>query len=107
MNLSRGKARRIAWRESPAAFDTTIKARNMDAGSQQFVQEIRGDTGDQELELTVDSLSERFFSPIPGLRGAKFLLENNSLSRPMSGKPRPLRGLLRYASLLGVRTMEN
>ena len=51
------------------AFDNTITERDMDAGSQQFVQGLRGDSGDYEPDLAVDGLSEGFFSRILRLFG--------------------------------------
>ena len=51
------------------AFENTITERDMDAGSQQFVQGFRGDTGDYEPDLAVDGLSEGFFARILGLFG--------------------------------------
>jgi hypothetical protein len=51
------------------AFENTITERDMDAGSQQFVQGLRGDTGDYEPDLAVDGLSDSFFSRILGLFG--------------------------------------
>ena len=51
------------------AFENTITERDMDAGSQQLVQGLRGDTGDYEPDLAVDGLSEGFFSRLLGLFG--------------------------------------
>ena len=52
------------------AFDRTITEYDMDAGSQQFVQGQRGDSGDFEPDLSVDGLSESILSRILGLFGA-------------------------------------
>jgi len=51
------------------AFDNTITEQDLDAGSQQFVQGLRGDTGDYEPDLSVDGLSGGFFSRLLGLFG--------------------------------------
>jgi hypothetical protein len=51
------------------AFDNTVTERDLDAGSQQFVQGLRGDMGDYEPDLAVDGLSDSFFSRILGLLG--------------------------------------
>jgi len=51
------------------AFEKTITEFEMDSGSQQFVQGLRGDAGDYEPDLAVDGLSEGFFSRLLGLFG--------------------------------------
>jgi len=51
------------------AFENTITEQDMDAGSQQFVQGLRGEIGDIEPDLSVDGLSESILSRILGLFG--------------------------------------
>ena len=51
------------------AFENTITEQDMDASSQQFVQAMRGDTGTNEPDLSVDGLSESILSRIFGLFG--------------------------------------
>jgi len=51
------------------AFENTITEQDMDANSQQFVQELRADSGDLEPDLVVDGLSESILSRILGLFG--------------------------------------
>jgi hypothetical protein len=51
------------------AYENTMTERDMDAGSQQFVQGLRGDAGDIEPDLAVDGLSDSFFSRLLGLFG--------------------------------------
>ncbi len=51
------------------AFDSTITEFEMDANSQQFVQDLRGEAGDLEPDLVVDGLSDSILSRILGLFG--------------------------------------
>ncbi len=51
------------------AFDSTITEFEMDANSQQFVQDLRGEAGDLEPDLAVDGLSDSILSRILGLFG--------------------------------------
>ncbi len=51
------------------SFDSTIKEFEMDASSQQFVQDLRGEAGDLEPDLSVDGLSDSMLSRILGLFG--------------------------------------
>lgn len=51
------------------AFENTITEHDMDAGSQQFVQGLRGEKQDFEPDLAVDGLSESILSRIFGLFG--------------------------------------
>ncbi len=52
------------------AFENTITEQDMDANSQAFVQNLRGDLGDIEPDLLVDGLSESILSRIMGLFGS-------------------------------------
>jgi len=52
------------------AFENTITEQDMDPQTQQFVQALRGDLGDMELDLSVDGLSESILSRIMGLLGS-------------------------------------
>ena len=51
------------------AFENTITEQDMDAGTQQFVQSLRGGAGDIEPDLAVDGLSDSILSRIIGLFG--------------------------------------
>ena len=51
------------------AFENTITEYDMDANSQLFVQELRGDARESEPDLAVDGLSESILSRILGLLG--------------------------------------
>ena len=51
------------------AFETTITEQDLDANTQQFVQGLRGESGDYEPDLSVDGLSGGFFSRLLGLLG--------------------------------------
>jgi len=51
------------------AFDKTITEQDMDAGAQQFVQGLRGDSADIEPDLAVDGLTDSILSRILGLFG--------------------------------------
>lgn len=53
------------------AFESTITEQDMDANSQAFAQELRGDWGEVEPDLSVDGLSESVLSRIMGLFGGK------------------------------------
>ncbi len=53
------------------AFENTITEADMDANSQQFVQGLRGELSDLELDLSVDGLSESILSRIVGLFGGR------------------------------------
>lgn len=52
------------------AFENTITERDVDANSQQFIQGLRSEVGDIELDLSVDGLSESILSRLLGLFGA-------------------------------------
>ena len=49
------------------AFENTITEQDMDAGTQQFVQGLRGDTADIEPDLAVDGLTDSILSRLIGL----------------------------------------
>jgi hypothetical protein len=49
------------------AFENTITEQDMDAGAQQFVQGLRGDSADIEPDLTVDGLNDSILSRLLGL----------------------------------------
>jgi len=49
------------------AFERTITEFEVDAGSQQFVQGFRGETGDHDPDLAVDGLSDGLIGRILGL----------------------------------------
>lgn len=51
------------------SFDSTVNEFEMDANSQQFVQDLRGEAGDLEPDLAVDGLSDSVLSRILGLFG--------------------------------------
>ena len=51
------------------AFENTTTEYDMDANSQQFVQEQRSNASDFEPDLAVDGLSESVLSRILGLFG--------------------------------------
>ncbi len=51
------------------SFDSTITEFEMDASTQQLVQDLRGDAGDYEPDLAVDGLSESILSRFLGLFG--------------------------------------
>ena len=48
------------------AFENTITEQDMDAGTQQFVQGLRGDTADIEPDLAVDGLTDSILSRLLG-----------------------------------------
>lgn len=52
------------------AFESTTTEFEMDAKSQQFVQDLRSENGEFEPDLAVDGLSESILSRILGLFGA-------------------------------------
>jgi hypothetical protein len=49
------------------AFENTITEQDMDAGTQQFVQGLRGDSADIEPDLAVDGLTDSILSRLLGL----------------------------------------
>ena len=51
------------------AFESTITEQDMDANSQQFVQGLRDESGNNEPDLAVDGLSPSILSRILGLCG--------------------------------------
>ena len=51
------------------SFESTVNEFEMDASSQQFVQDLRSEAGDLEPDLAVDGLSESVLSRIFGLFG--------------------------------------
>jgi hypothetical protein len=51
------------------AWENTITEQDMDPASQQFVQGLRSDRGDNGPDLTVDGLTESILSRILGLFG--------------------------------------
>jgi hypothetical protein len=51
------------------AFENTITEHDMDAGTQQFVQGLRGDAADIEPDLAVDGLTDSILSRLLGLFG--------------------------------------
>ena len=51
------------------SFDSTITEYEMDASTQQMVQDIRNSAGDFEPDLAVDGLSDSILSRILGLFG--------------------------------------
>lgn len=52
------------------AFENTITEQDTDANSQQFVQNLSGDMGEIEPDLSVDGMSESILSRIMGLFSA-------------------------------------
>ncbi|MBT8102859.1 MAG: hypothetical protein KJO95_07805 [Gammaproteobacteria bacterium] len=53
------------------AFESTITEHDMDAGTRQFVQGFRGESGDIEADLAVDGLSDSVLSRLMALFGTR------------------------------------
>jgi hypothetical protein len=51
------------------AFESTITENDLDKSAQKFVQGVRGENFDIELDMAVDGLSESILSRILGLFG--------------------------------------